>query len=289
MILSYDANISRALDCSTPSTSRFYGIELEVDNSYLSEEYKNEDDEKGDDLCRILNDDADKMLDACPVNAVAKHDGSLLLAGFEIVTSPNPIDRYIDKMDGMLEVISSMGYSSWDSKRCGIHIHVNKNSLSPFQIAKILAFIYNPANFRFVKTIAQRHNDRYASFSNVDYGKPKRIKYPFDFDRYTAINLHNRNTVEFRMFRGTLLPKRLYKNLEFVDSLIEFTSTCNNSFGDCQGWETYVKYVTLQYKKYPYLYAFLAQKGLLRVGIKVKEKKTNKIHFDDLEKVLTAE
>jgi hypothetical protein len=118
-------------------------------------------------------------------------------------------------MDALIDYCTELGFSSWDGQRCGLHIHVNKNSLSQFQIAKIISFIYNPDNFQFVAFMAQRHSERYADFSSSEYRQPKRVKESSrgNYARYTAVNLENKNTLEFRLFRGSLNANSFYKRL----------------------------------------------------------------------------
>ena len=41
-------------------------------------------------------------------------------------------------------------------------------------------------------------------------------------NRYTCVNITNRNTIEFRMFRGTLKYNTLIATLELVDKICEF-------------------------------------------------------------------
>jgi hypothetical protein len=43
------------------------------------------------------------------------------------------------------------------------------------------------------------------------------------FGRYVPVNLCNRNTVEIRIFRGTIRPRRILANLELVAGMVEYT------------------------------------------------------------------
>ena len=79
-------------------------------------------------------------------------------------------------------------------------------------------------------------------------------------DRYEAVNLVNRDTIEFRIFKGTLSRPHLFKAIEFCDSVIQFCMTAQNSIIYCRDWKNYVDYVGLRSKDYPHLYAFLCAK-----------------------------
>jgi hypothetical protein len=253
MILPFDEDLTKVFKPHTPSHTHFYGLEIEIDHRELSEEYESPCEE----LEIILNDHSEKLIAELPVKAVAKFDGSVRTAGFEVVTAPFTLDRYIGKLAPFTTRASALGYTSWESGRCGLHIHVNKNSLTQFQISKILSMVYNPINFKFIKMLAQRHNERYANFSNPEYGKPRRAKLDRNYSRYTAINLENRHTLEFRLFRGSLNTDTIYKNLEFVDALLHFTKSCSHSYNECSDWICFYRFIKANYKKYPNLYKFI--------------------------------
>ena len=50
-------------------------------------------------------------------------------------------------------------------------------------------------------------------------------------DRYTAVNLTNDSTVEFRIFKGTLKRERLIASMQLVDTLIHYAM--KHSVEDC--------------------------------------------------------
>jgi hypothetical protein len=72
--------------------------------------------------------------------------------------------------------------------------------------------------------LAGRKNSRWASF---DPSARKNIKAKLvghDYtERYLAVNLNNRHTLEVRMFRGSLKVERVKMGLEFVDAAVEYT------------------------------------------------------------------
>jgi len=255
-ILPYDEDLTEIFKPNTPAHTRYYGMELEICNIDLGQEYCDEDGEATDELYEYMDSDAKILLDTCPVKAVAKSDGSVGLGGFEIVTAPYTLDKYIGKLGGLTKKCMELGYSSWKNEKCGLHIHVNRNSLSHFQIAKICGFVYYPNNYNFIRCISQRHSS-YAHFNDDRYMRAERIKRSDGWSRYTAINLDNEHTVEFRMFRGSLLDLTIYKNFEFVDAIIKFTDTCKASYNDCLTHVAFLYFLKSCYKEYPHLISFL--------------------------------
>lgn len=180
---------------------------------------------------------------------ILKHDGSLA-NGFEIVTGPAPLDYHRTKLWRPLFAWQADTHSllSHDAPRgtCGLHVHLSKDALTPLQVGKMVQFLHAPENYKFIRYLAGRpSNSRYA-----DYITPKRLR-PHGVqavwaggrvikstrrpdqpiysprrdtgNRYTGLNLANRDTVEFRIFRGTLNSGTFFARLEFCHALAKFS------------------------------------------------------------------
>ena len=145
--------------------------------------------------------------------AITKHDGSLGSRGFELVTIPTVIAKHAKRWEPLLDS-PPRGLRSWDNPKCGMHVHVSRAPLSALTIGKVLVFINADENKKFVVSIAGRESG-YAEIS------PKKI---VDANRYCgsgAINLGNEDTIEFRIFKGTLKKTSFMKNLEFVAATVQ--------------------------------------------------------------------
>ena len=197
--------------------SRFFGVELEIDGA-------GEDDDNADRIMDITN--AERTLAYC------KHDGSLD-DGFEIVTHPMTLDFHCNEMPWaeVMEKAVEMGYTSHQAGTCGLHVHINRSTFGATEgeqeaaIARVLYFFekFWDELLKFSRR-TQSQLDRWAA----RYGykdKPKDIldhaKGRNSAGRYTAVNLTNSDTVEFRMFRGTLKYNTLIATLEFLDCICE--------------------------------------------------------------------
>jgi hypothetical protein len=77
-------------------------------------------------------------------------------------------------------------------------------------------------------------------------------------DRYTAVNLTNRETIEFRIFKGTLNHVTIMATLQFCHELVEFCKTNTLSHISSVTWGEFVSSIT-EYKE---LTAYLTQKKL---------------------------
>lgn len=225
----------------------FYGIELEV-----------ECDEKINRRPQF----AKQILKLFDGFVMAKHDGSIVdrngkNIGFEIVTVPASREIQYDKWNHFFDNLPK-GLRSYDTKTCGLHVHASRNPLSQLTIAKILLFMNRKENIPFITTIAGRSANRYCQikdkvFKDARYGT---------MDRYEALNLVNKGTIEFRIFRGTLKRESLFKSLEFCDALIYFCKECSYSIRDCQKVDKFLEYVKLRKKDYIHLWAFICARWL---------------------------
>jgi hypothetical protein len=163
-----------------------------------------------------------------------KHDGSLD-DGVEIVTHPATIDYHCNQLEwsALISIARSYDFTSHSCGTCGLHVHVSRMGLGyddnhrDLTIAKIMLFFErnwdnivkfsrrsNYALEHWAKRVALNYTDADTEDDLIEKSKA------FDCDRYTAINLTNRKTVEFRIFRGTLKKTTLLASIQFVDVLV---------------------------------------------------------------------
>jgi hypothetical protein len=90
--------------------------------------------------------------------------------------------------------------------------------MNRMQIAKINTFINHPDNAELINKVARRYSSSYARISQKQLSKAH-----YDADRYDALNLNNSQTIEFRIFKGTLKYESLMAAVEFVNALVNFT------------------------------------------------------------------
>ena len=155
-----------------------------------------------------------------------KEDGSLGPDGVELVTMPATLDAF-KKMFPFSELdwARLSGARSYAYPACGFHIHVSRSAFTATHLWKFVRFQLQNASL--CQRIAQRGENSYASWyyeeseqrSIPDYVKGKKS----NGRRYLAINFQNTNTVELRYFKGNILRGAILKNLEFVQSMYEYT------------------------------------------------------------------
>jgi len=196
-----------------------------------------------------------------------KDDGSLN-DGFEIVTHPHTLNEYQTNFnwDG-LNKLKNQGLRSWNTSTCGLHVHVSRTAFSVEGVRlsyeqrilrrqahelRFMKLIYD--NERQVCRIAGRSGNNYASF--MDKGKlVRKVKNGVQENgRYSAINTENDDTLEVRVFKGSLRPERVLSALEFVTASVEYTRDLPiNGKNNALSWLRFTGYVAQHAETYPNL------------------------------------
>lgn len=197
------------------SGNLYYGVELEIDMA-------GEDNDNAEELLDIANRGDERIY--------CKHDGSIN-DGFEIVSHPMSLDYHINKMNwsDIFERAIEMEYRSHNTSTCGLHIHASRSAFGKDYdeqekaIGRIVFFVEKHWNelVKFSRRTPDNLNRwaaRYASISSTADETYKKAK-DKNMGRYVAVNLTNYNTVEFRLFRGTLRYKTFIAALQLVDEI----------------------------------------------------------------------
>jgi hypothetical protein len=210
-----------------PENKLLYGFEIEVENL----------GDKVDDRWRprqTRNELANKCLDFLGKDeCYCVHDGSLRMspegAGLEIVTQPRSWQLYKEQKEKFTDFclkLREWGCQSYRPGTAGFHAHMSKAAFTRLHLYKFIDFLLKSSTSDFRKAIAQRGGNDYTRFHGNDVKDTKKFakdKYNPSGDRYSAVNLTNKDTVEIRIFRGTLEPLWFHKNIEFLHSLYRFS------------------------------------------------------------------
>ena len=215
---------------------RYFGVELEIDGAGESRSNARA-------LLDIFNQDHRL--------AYIKHDGSLT-DGLEIVTHPLSLDYHL-KQAPWQEVMAravQQGYTSHQAGTCGLHIHISRTAFGREErkqdqaIARILYFFEKHWEelLKFSRR-TQAQLNRWAS----RYGykeQPREIldhaKKGCHAGRYTCVNLTNDETIEFRIFRGTLKYNTLIATLQLLDKICDVAIFLSDEELKAMSWTTFV-------------------------------------------------
>lgn len=163
--------------------------------------------------------------------ALCENDGSLE-NGFEMVTAYTGLNVHAKQLEFFKSGLR--GAISHDSDNCGLHVHICKADMSTLHGAKMILFINDQANQKLIKAIARRDGSSYAKFKNKQSDKQwlkdaigcesKRSQLRnLNHDRYEALNFKNDKTIEFRLFKGSLVYETIMSCLEFTYATWFFT------------------------------------------------------------------
>ena len=172
----------------------------------------------------------------------------------------------------LFKVLKEANYGGHHARDCGHHIHVSRSAISPLTLWKVISFIYNEFNYSFIKTISQRTRESLDEWASLSMTKnqwsymARLCKQTMDADavmtRSTAVNLQNNNTIEFRLFNGTLNFQSFCKNMEFVRSVIKWADcTSYNVTRSKSGVESYLNFLDKYHNDYENLVMFLQRVG----------------------------
>jgi hypothetical protein len=212
-LYSYDTDVTRIL---TPDEGdRLYGVELEA-NAYQI---------RRSELIQLIGVEYG-------TDVIVKSDGSLdSCTGVELVTRPLTFENQI-KFWGKFDYT----YLKCDN-RCGMHVHVTKQSLTQLTLGRVLIFLNSARNRDVVQSVAGRQANMYCNYNafvgpqiRTRSGTSRRrrpdpanvITEAQSRGKYSALNVSKPNTVEFRIFSGTTERKRIHTNLEFVERLVRY-------------------------------------------------------------------
>ena len=237
------------------SGNLFYGTELEIDNG-------GEYDGNAEILLKIANSGNEHMY--------CKHDGSID-NGFEMVTHPMSLDYHIQNMN-WIEIFNravEMGYRSHNTSTCGLHIHVNRDAFGETHeeqedvIARIVHFTELHWNeiLKFTRRTEANIN-RWASRYGIAATAKDTCKNAKDkhMGRYVAVNLTNSDTIEFRIFRGTLRYKTFIASLQLVDEICMMAIKMSDKESESMSWSDFV--LNIDKKSKPELIEYLKSKRL---------------------------
>lgn len=219
------------------ATPRYMGVELETEPNESGMDYDSDARDYSKELHDISNEEN---------LFYQKRDGSLRENGVEIVTHPCSLSFMTQKFpwEKIVATARKHHFVSHKGGNCGLHVHVDRKSLGNTEgdqdatIAKIVLLTDRFWNkiVKFTRRTESRIND-WACKPNADINSydtiDSAIRKSKDtaYSRYRAVNLQNRNTIEFRIFRGTLAVNTIKATLQFVDRVCEFAK--NNPIETC--------------------------------------------------------
>ena len=196
----------------TQRNDRFMGVELEVEVK----------DGSIDDHVETLNA---KLNDGEVGKRVYFEADGSLTHGFEIITNPMGLDGHYELWSALQDRDLTRGMRSHDTSTCGLHVHVSRKNMHTMQLNKMNVFLNHPDNQELIKAVARRYDVNYARIAQ----KKLSNAHKYDIERRDALNITNDYTVEFRIFKGTLVHDTLLSAIEFANAVVNFTMPASSA------------------------------------------------------------
>jgi len=145
---------------------------------------------------------------------------------------------------------------------CGMHVHINRQSLSPLTLGKMISFLNQAKNRIFLSAIAGRRAHEFAEWGSMKYDSKPTDVLKRDQERYRALNLTNVNTVEIRIFASTTKAEIFFARLEFCVGLVDF---CRDVSLQNISVPYFLEYMTQKEKRgqFPAFYKWAVNKALI--------------------------
>jgi len=160
---------------------------------------------------------------------IFKHDGTLNSGGFEVVTAPADLPLHKEKFKPVFE---NFPPALAVTTGTGMHVHLDRNALSPLMLGRMVDFMHNPDNKGFIELVGERPCNTYTDQRGLSY---QHVLESRGVSRYSTLNIAPKNTVEFRIFKTPSTYASFVKNLEFVMALVQYFRTGANNIAPKQG------------------------------------------------------
>lgn len=225
-----------------PELLKFKAKNVKPSTVYLGIELEYESNDR--DVSKI------KVGKAMQGHAIMKSDGSIR-NGFEIVTCPATLDIHLEEFKKFFSSFKDLDI--FPDKNTGMHVHVSRKPLNVFTIGKMTEFLNRNDNKSFIAHIAGRIDNQYARITG------RSVTFPFingqHGERYNALNLCNKDTIEFRIFSTPKNWEEFSSRLEFCQALTDYCQPAqvNLPLKQLTGHRSFMHWVTLNRKSYPEL------------------------------------
>ncbi len=214
---------------------KFYGTENRSQTPYMGFELEVDTDCQID-RTAVINRFKDDFGDFLHY----EEDGSLRY-GWENISQPASLSYHLEMMDkykNMFEILKNEDIRSHDTNTCGLHMHIDRKYFGDKEDSSVAKMLYLFEKFHsellsFSRRTESQADDWARSRKYMSSSKgwiKKAVKdskgYQDHSMRYFAVNLTNDETIEIRLWRGTLNSETFEATLKFTARIAEL---CKNT------------------------------------------------------------
>jgi len=232
------------------STDRKFGVELEVDRKFSEDKLDNSQVISAN---QCINENGDFTF--------FKADSSLT-NGYEIVSHPCSLEIHQNSIlwQETMDLLVDQDYEIFP-ETTGLHVHISRDSFGKtlqeqeLNIAKLL-ILFEVNIFKIIRFSGRTNQEKikkYCKFYGIseDETNITLLEKAKKADRYYAVNIQNEDTIEIRIFSGTLEYDQFMASLEFCSLLLDIVS----KFSVQEITQTNWGKITEEGKDYEYFYS----------------------------------
>lgn len=216
-ILNYSTNVFDYLPYTIKGpkepAATLYGVELEACGDYTPQE-----------LVAAQKD----------LFFIMKQDGSIFgnkRNKYELVTVPASLRAHKRLWAEFFEKVDYTKFDTTKDTGNGMHVHIGRSAFSKTHLNKFTWFIVNPAHEDFILLVSERPTKNNLKewaptpnmFGWVSKITASQVAASANNGIRGAVHYKSNKTVEVRLFKGIVSYATVVKNLEFVDSVFEYT------------------------------------------------------------------
>ena len=201
-----------------------------------------------------------------------ERDGSLSDDGVEMITQPCTLRFHQEKMqwNELCNRLISQGFKSHDTTCCGLHVHMSRDRIPVTSVVKMDIWLNR---WRLWKDVARRDSIYHGEYDNnkkadighaiFNIGCTNSLTRSFcgrGFnERYQPLNTNNRETIEIRIFRGTLNSETVLGTLEMCHALARFANSVQITKVYDTSPEQFLTFIAGDVKRYPSVFPMLGR------------------------------
>lgn len=199
-----------------------------------------------------------------------ERDGSLSDDGVEMITQPCTLRFHQENMrwNKLCKCLISQGFKSHDTRCCGLHVHMSRDKIPVTSVVKMDIWLNR---WRLWKDVARRdsiYHGEYDEKKKADLGHAlfnthctnnlTRSLCGRGFnERYQPLNTNNRETIEIRIFRGTLNSETVLGTIEMCHALAMFANSIQITKVYDTLPEQFLTFMAGDAKRYPNVFPML--------------------------------
>lgn len=187
-----------------------------------------------------------------------KEDASIGENGAEFVTMPATLEAFEKCFPWQaFEAMHNEGARGWEYNSCGMHVHVSRSAFTPSHMYKFTKFQLENDSRCIAFAGRESHFAEWGNDTMRDM-KQQPKKYCDERvggERYSAINITPRTTIELRYFRSNINKDGILRNAQFIDALYEYTKTMDIVVPRNERW-SWQKFLDFMADKKKYSLAF---------------------------------